>query len=38
MLGDYGVTSDFVTEDVQEIITHAQEFLAAARAYLAAEQ
>ena len=34
MLGDYGVTADFETEDVQEIIDHAREFLEAARAYL----
>lgn len=32
--GDYGATSDFILEDVQEIIGQAHEFLAAAQSYL----
>jgi uncharacterized protein (UPF0332 family) len=38
MLGDYGTMPDFEEEDIQEIIDHATEFLAAARAYLVTGQ
>ncbi|MBI3152658.1 MAG: HEPN domain-containing protein [Chloroflexi bacterium] len=34
IIGDYGATSDFILEDVQEIIEQAREFLAAAQSYL----
>ena len=34
IIGDYGATSDFILEDVQEIIGQAQEFLKAAQNYL----
>jgi uncharacterized protein (UPF0332 family) len=34
MLGDYGTTSEFNKEDVQEIIEHAREFLKTAQTYL----
>jgi uncharacterized protein (UPF0332 family) len=34
MLGDYGTTPEFATEDVQEIIEHARGFLQTARNYL----
>lgn len=34
IIGDYGATSDFILEDVQEIIGQAHEFLSAAEEYL----
>jgi uncharacterized protein (UPF0332 family) len=32
--GDYGATSDFILEDVQEIVSQAREFFSAAQNYL----
>jgi uncharacterized protein (UPF0332 family) len=34
IIGDYGATSDFILEDVQEIIGQAREFFTAAQDYL----
>lgn len=34
IIGDYGATSDFILEDVQEILGQAREFLKAAQKYL----